>query len=343
MSFFNYLRQSIMPHQANEHPAASTTPNLVDEKQASPIAIIYRSELDYLSRCILDYPDIETGGQLFGFWTSQGTPVVLYVIGPGRNANHEITFFNQDVAYLDNVGNAILKKYSLQHIGEWHSHHQLGLARPSGHDAQTMFHGLTYIPQRRLLLCIGNYRNGKSSINPYNFHENDLHNYADALWIVKEENSPFRPLIDTEFADILIHPETIEPNHGEQRTRESQSAAKKQNTFGFRPDYWILQNGNIEVAKQMVAACTSHFNLPAATQVTDDGLLRISIDEGKYAIVFPADFPTEAPQLIAGESAVATGLWCVPEDDAHITESFEKWLKQNCKENNNQENTIENV
>lgn len=31
--------------------------------------LVYQSELDYLSRCILDYPHIETGGQLFGYWT----------------------------------------------------------------------------------------------------------------------------------------------------------------------------------------------------------------------------------------------------------------------------------
>lgn len=29
-------------------------------------AIIYRSEIDFMSRCILDYPDIETGGSCSG-------------------------------------------------------------------------------------------------------------------------------------------------------------------------------------------------------------------------------------------------------------------------------------
>lgn len=32
----------------------------------------YQSELDFVSRCILDRKHIETGGQLFGFWTSRG-------------------------------------------------------------------------------------------------------------------------------------------------------------------------------------------------------------------------------------------------------------------------------
>ncbi len=69
----------------------------------SKTAIIYRSELDFVSRCILDRTHIETGGQLFGFWTGKGIPVVLFAIGPGPRANHQVTFFNQDVQYLVSV------------------------------------------------------------------------------------------------------------------------------------------------------------------------------------------------------------------------------------------------
>jgi len=106
----------------------------------TPTAMIYQGELDYISRCILDYPNIETGGQLFGFWTAAGTPVVLYAIGPGPRANHQVAFFNQDIEYLTRIGSILTTKFGLQHIGEWHSHHQLGLAQPSGHDAATLVH-----------------------------------------------------------------------------------------------------------------------------------------------------------------------------------------------------------
>ena len=88
------------------------------ESNPAPCAVIYQSELDFVSRCILDRPDIETGGQLFGFWTARGVPVVLYAIGPGLQANHQLTFFNQDVEYLKLVGNLLLEKFGLQHIGE---------------------------------------------------------------------------------------------------------------------------------------------------------------------------------------------------------------------------------
>ena len=101
-------------------------------------AYIYKSEMEYISRWILDYKNIETGGQLFGYWTASGSPVVVYAIGPGEKANHQVAFFNQDIDYLTSIGNVLVRHYGLHHIGEWHSHHKLGLARPSGHDASTM-------------------------------------------------------------------------------------------------------------------------------------------------------------------------------------------------------------
>ena len=39
--------------------------------------IVYQSELEVLSACVMERPDIETGGELFGFWTSKGDLVVL--------------------------------------------------------------------------------------------------------------------------------------------------------------------------------------------------------------------------------------------------------------------------
>ena len=81
--------------------------------------LIYKSELEYISRCIMDYTDIETGGQLFGYWTSDGVPVVLYAIGPGPYANHQGAFFNQDVNYLETVkaGDEIIITSRLAHAG----------------------------------------------------------------------------------------------------------------------------------------------------------------------------------------------------------------------------------
>ena len=73
----------------------------VDENKLSHIAIINRCKLDFISHCILDYPNIETVGQLFVFWTSDGTPIVTYVIGLGTNVQHHQTRrYNQNLTQL---------------------------------------------------------------------------------------------------------------------------------------------------------------------------------------------------------------------------------------------------
>lgn len=79
--------------------------------QAARKAVIFKGEMDFISRCILDRKNIETGGQLFGYWTEDGTPVILYAIGPGPRANHQVTFFNQDIDYLVKVGNILRNRY----------------------------------------------------------------------------------------------------------------------------------------------------------------------------------------------------------------------------------------
>lgn len=158
-------------------------------------ALIYKSELAFLGRCILDSPNIETGGQLFGYWTASGTPVVAYALGPGPKANHQVAFFNQDVEYLERVGKALVSRFGLMHIGEWHSHHQLGLDCPSGHDANTMQHSIDRLHLSRFLLCIGNCRASQFSIKPYVFFEGQTE-YSSAEWEIKDDHSPFRDQID---------------------------------------------------------------------------------------------------------------------------------------------------
>lgn len=302
---------------------------LIDEKAPSPTAIIYQSELDYLSRCVLDYPNIETGGQLFGFWSNQGVPVVLYVIGPGRNANHQQSFFNQDTEYLMSVGNELLNRYGLCHIGEWHSHHQLGLARPSGHDARTMHHGLIKIPQRRLLLCICNYRNGYSTANPYNFHENDLNGYTDAQWQIINRKSPFREIADKELKEILIHPQTTEPRH--RGNRVIQEEQLEQSTQVRIPaDYWVAQEENILVLKKMLEFTRSKVSTGKIdTQANEHGVVQFHIEKKEIDIRFPKEFPKEGPEIyVHGERVNPEAEWYKPIDRTGIFDSYEKWLNQ---------------
>ena len=169
-----------------------SAPCLETFNDASPRkAIIFKSELAFICKHILEYPDIETGGELFGYWTSEGAPVILYAIGAGPKANHQVTFFNQDKGYLLSEGKILKERYGLQHIGEWHSHHKLGLARPSRHDAHTMISTIQEMHLGRFLLCIGNCTDSTSCLNCFMCEEDGYKLWG---WELINQSSPIRDI-----------------------------------------------------------------------------------------------------------------------------------------------------
>lgn len=158
----------------------------------------------------MDRPQIETGGQLFGFYTMKGTPVVCYALGPGPNANHQITFFNQDIPYLQYNGTILAKEFALQHIGEWHSHHCLGLDTPSSHDSQTMMSAINTHHLGKMLLCIGVCDAEGATINGFLYSEgNDVHPQVN--WVIKAQESPYRQIADNRLNHSIISPRTTTP------------------------------------------------------------------------------------------------------------------------------------
>ena len=266
------------------HAGIITTSN-----QPASIAIIYKSELDYISRCILDCPNIETGGQLFGFWTVEGVPVVLYAIGPGHHANHQSAFFNQDVDYLTRVGRPIVEHFGLQHIGEWHSHHQLGLGQPSTHDAHTMQSTIEEKHLGRFLLCIGNCTNTSSTLNAFNFTE-FCPNYVKAQWCIKDIDSPFREKIDNELAPFLVHPRTIQANMENVYSTESQQNLPPE----YKESYWFSIKENRQILKQIMDSMGE-----CSIQQDKDGYIYLTNVYGNIVdtVFFPEGFPQQAPRI----------------------------------------------
>lgn len=271
------------------------------ERAAGPAssAIVYRGELDYLSRCILDRPDIETGGELFGFWTASGTPVVLYAIGPGPRANHQPAFFNQDLDYLRAVGDRLIRTYGLQHIGEWHSHHRLGLAKPSGHDSRTMVRSIESEGLGRFLLCIANMAGDRSTINAYAFHRDAGYEYRLAAWDVKEGESPFRALVDRdpELAGVLVHPATKEPAMGGlflARATEQLVAPR------YGEDYWLNHKANNLALKRILDFLAEEAPATRCAPALDAAnrvVVAVDRPDRRETILFPARFPLEPPVL----------------------------------------------
>lgn len=251
-------------------------------------ALIYASEVDYIARCIQDYPNIETGGQLYGAWTASGAPRVVYAIGPGPRANHESAFFNQDVAYLEAVG-AKLKQYGLQHIGEWHSHHHLGIPHPSSHDASTMQNGINQLNLHRLLLCIGSFDSRDGIIlNPFNFARDAQYNKAH--WEVINADNHLRQVIDTELQGILVHPQSV--NYTSVEPYIPSPTQPISDNAG-----WFSVKDNRIILKQIIDNLKSHRWVKEVTpQISNDGIITLKVQSNSFVevITFPKDFP-ESP------------------------------------------------
>ncbi len=84
--------------------------------------------------------------------------MIQFVLGPGKTSRHNPASFYQDREHLIKADEILRSKHGLQHIGEWHSHHQMGLTQPSGGDEQTVFNALRQYNFPKFLLCIANLR-----------------------------------------------------------------------------------------------------------------------------------------------------------------------------------------
>ena len=118
--------------------------------------VIYESDYKQLCTWVLKKTDIETGGDLFGLWADKHTAVIQFVVGPGRNCRRSSVSFYQDINYLEKIGEQMTKSEGVCHIGEWHSHHQLGLARPSGGDENTVWNNMPTYNLKRFVIFIAN-------------------------------------------------------------------------------------------------------------------------------------------------------------------------------------------
>ena len=132
----------------------------------------------------------ETGGNLFGLWTTSGSAVIHVVLGPGQHCKRTNTSFHQDLEYMGRVGRFVNDNYMLCHIGEWHSHHNLSLSKPSAGDESTIRRNF---PQgmSKFLVIIANIRNGDTiKLSPYFFTHGGTR-YEIAEREVIQLDSPF--------------------------------------------------------------------------------------------------------------------------------------------------------
>lgn len=285
MTFWNKFRKhSEHSIEAANNSSTNTIVTSVPAFAPSSKALIYASELDYIAKSIQDYPNIETGGQLYGAWTASGAPRVIYAIGPGPRANHQHAFFNQDLEYLKTIGTK-LKEYGLQHIGEWHSHHHLGLPHPSGHDAQTMQNGIAQLNLHRLLLCIGSFNDRGIVIKPFNFTR-DAH-FVPSQWEIINTRNRLREVIDNDLARMLSNPSSSKYTFAEEYIMPQKQPVSNQSG-------WFSDIENRQAFKQVIDTLKGHQWIKEITpQILSEGIVSLKIVTRTFAdiITFPVDFP----------------------------------------------------
>lgn len=259
--------------------------------------LIYQSELDFISKSILDFPETENGHDLFGFWTHSGHAVVQYVIGPGNNAKRTATSFHQDEDYLKSIGNELRKSHGLQHLGNFHSHHKFKLKKPSQHDSDTVVKAMNLYHLDRFLLMIGNIVNDNSTtINAYQYTRGKEHLFDCSGFVVLPGVSPIRTIFDATCTSYLYQPKT---KHARvvnliKTTLEDQVYSKPE----YPLKYWLQTKKNTGVLNGIIHKLNQQFNSVRANQDNRTGLvyLMFGTTEGKIIkVTFTEEFPTTAP------------------------------------------------
>lgn len=260
--------------------------------------IIYQSELDYLSKCILESPYVETGGNLFGLTTPFGIPFIQYVVGPGPHAQHHREHFRQDYDFLDKTADCLVEEHALHHIGSWHSHHTLGLTVPSGGDSRSTIEGIQECGLHHFILIIGNIENGSSSVRPYLYNAEGRCELLQ--WVVLPNISPIRTVFDSSHQEFVYIPSGIANMNPLDVCSLIENKPQQSKNIDYPDGYWLQDKENRITFSQIIKTLNADFDNVKIFQ-TEDKTIEIQLVRGAQVlkIHFGSNFPIEAPKLYA--------------------------------------------
>ena len=222
---------------------------------------IYKNEKKKIENWVMQYKNIETGGDLFGLWIDSQTAVVQLAIGPGVNCRRGTTSFYQDVNYLGSVGKYLAEKHGLCNLGQWHSHHKLSLNEPSDGDKNTVWGNMPKLGLKRYVVCIANITSSVSTtLNCYLFQLDDNGRKLDIIHSKFRELQTNSPLITDQEIRIIVDKDAEKQKH-HQMTIECNDHENPEETDRLCPSPPIVAEGAEEQKPhQTITECGNHDN-----------------------------------------------------------------------------------
>ena len=147
------------------------------------------------------YPNIETGGDLFGAWIDDRTAVVQFVLGPGKKVYRTTGSFYQDIDYLGDAGSYLTQQHGLCNIGQWHSHQSS--TRPSGGDENTVWGNMPNLGLNRYIVIIATITSSSRSYCGENYGSSYPSAYSDDEGITVHINPYLFEIKDGRKNDVL--------------------------------------------------------------------------------------------------------------------------------------------
>ena len=111
----------------------------------------FKEDLQFMAGAASSYGNIEHGFSLFGLRTHGDSLACMLAVNAGPNAVRSAVSFHDDHEFIMKVSRFLFGHYGIQYIGNAHSHHDLGLAGPSGND-QRQIHNVS---AKNNIRCMG--------------------------------------------------------------------------------------------------------------------------------------------------------------------------------------------
>lgn len=257
--------------------------------------LIFQSELAAIEAETLEWPDRETGGELFGYFTYAGWPVVHRVINANATARRGSATFHPDANQIAQKGRELIDDYALQHLGQWHSHHRFSLTHPSGVDRTTVAEALRTYGLGAFVQVIANIRSCHGSdaamAHAYFYRSQKPDQCEPMPWLVLPGTSPVSALSGIDVAltsSIQLEPRVV--TWDELRGRAPDTA---------------LTKSEVPITDQVfLARLQEELRLLAAAGVVARGRpegrhLRIDAAHAgrRFVVLLASDFPHSPPTL----------------------------------------------